>query len=201
MALCTITSPMSPCRGPDGTIKSCWKSIQMTTWESDLSWLCLGSTLRDTSICLLQNLSPAGRVYSEAPSPQRRGGSIVICKALAIKAKDVRGLGDSEVRHAICSVCWVGFSRPGLGRQRVSGEVGMRRKTRRGKGPESIGLFDYPLSTCPRKKTEANWREKSLDLLKLMTLLCDKCVMKFPLLSWCKIKCMGNIIPVAATTK
>lgn len=50
-------------------------------------------------------------------------------------------------------------------------------------GPAIIGLFDYPLPTCPRKKTEANWRENSLGILKLMTLLCDKYVVKFPLLS------------------
>lgn len=74
-------------------------------------------------------LAPLGDFFPGAHPEKRRQHRHL--KALVIKAEGVRGLGDRDVRPAICSVYWVGFSRGGLGRRRVRGEVGMRRKSRK----------------------------------------------------------------------
>lgn len=64
-------------------------------------------------ICF-RSSTPAGQLYSGAPSPQRRRGTIGIYNALVIKAEGMRGPGDSEVRG------------------RIREEVEMTRKSRKG---------------------------------------------------------------------
>ena len=76
-----------------------------------------------------------------------------------------------------------------------------KQEEERDEGPNNTVLCGQTFnSSWEEEGKRGSWRQWSSVLLKLMTALCSKYFVKSSLLSWNKMKFMGNITPAVVTT-